>query len=63
MNLGKSAPGELDLTALTDAERWLLHRYNQTVGEVNRLLDAYELGEAARTIYGVPLERLLRLVY
>jgi valyl-tRNA synthetase len=51
MNLGKSAPTELDLTALTDAERWLLHRYNQTVGEVNRLLDAYELGEAARTIY------------
>ena len=51
MNLGKSAPTELDLTALTDAERWLQHRYNQTVGEVNRLLDAYELGEAARTIY------------
>ncbi|HZK23831.1 MAG TPA: valine--tRNA ligase [Oscillospiraceae bacterium] len=51
MNLGDTTAAELELDSLTDADRWLLHRYNQTVREVNRLMDTYELGEAARTIY------------
>ena len=52
MNLDDFTAEEVNLfEGLTDADRWILHRYNQTVQEVNRLMDAYELGEAARTIY------------
>ncbi|MCW3491376.1 valine--tRNA ligase [Dethiobacter alkaliphilus] len=52
MNLDDFTVDQVDLSSgLTDADRWILHRYNKTVREVNRLMDAYELGEAARTIY------------
>ncbi len=34
---------------LTD--RWIMHRFNQTVGDVDRLLSEYQYGEAARAIY------------
>ncbi|MHB1127731.1 MAG: valine--tRNA ligase [Bacillota bacterium] len=37
--------------SLTLADKWILSRYNQTVGDVTRCLDSFELGEAARTIY------------
>ncbi len=33
------------------ADRWILHRFNETVGEVTCQLERYELGEAARIIY------------
>jgi len=33
------------------ADKWILSRYNGTVGEVTRLLDQYDLGEAARVLY------------
>ncbi len=36
---------------LTRADRWILHRYNETVRRVNDLLERYELGEAARLVY------------
>ncbi|NLC51620.1 MAG: valine--tRNA ligase [Firmicutes bacterium] len=36
---------------LSRADRWILHRLNETVAEVGRQLDKYELGEAARCIY------------
>ncbi len=32
-------------------DRWILHRFNETVREATRLLEEYELGEAARIIY------------
>jgi valyl-tRNA synthetase len=51
MNLGDYDGAEADLSALSDADAWILHRYNETVREVNRLMDLYELGEAARVIY------------
>lgn len=40
------APGEYTL-----ADKWILHRLNQTAADVTRLLEKYELGEAARTVY------------
>jgi valyl-tRNA synthetase len=40
-----------DPAALTLADRWILSRFNWTAGEVNRNLEAYELGEAARVLY------------
>ncbi|NLW44454.1 MAG: valine--tRNA ligase [Syntrophomonadaceae bacterium] len=33
------------------ADRWILHRLSVTNREVTRLLEQYELGEAARTLY------------
>lgn len=36
---------------LNRGDRWILHRFNETVKKVDELLDAYELGEAARVIY------------
>lgn len=52
MNLGEYTVSQADVDGhLSDADRWILHRYNETVREVNRLMDAYELGEAARTVY------------
>lgn len=52
MNLGDITADEVKITgSLSDADRWILHRYNQTVREINELMDRYELGEAARTLY------------
>lgn len=39
-------PGELAL-----ADRWIISRYQTTIVEVTRFLEAYELGEAARVLY------------
>ncbi|MFO7951973.1 MAG: valine--tRNA ligase [Bacillota bacterium] len=36
---------------LNRVDRWILHRFNKTVHKTNELLDQYELGEAAKTIY------------
>jgi valyl-tRNA synthetase len=36
---------------LSAADRWILHRYNETVRRVDRLMDDFELGEAARLLY------------
>lgn len=35
----------------TLADRWILSRYNQTVADVTRNLERFELGEAARMVY------------
>jgi valyl-tRNA synthetase len=52
MNLGDFTVEQVDLSGeLSDADAWILHRYNQTVSEVNRLMDIYELGQAARAVY------------
>ncbi|NLN06715.1 MAG: valine--tRNA ligase [Firmicutes bacterium] len=52
MNLQGFTAADFSLAGeLTDADRWILHRYNETVREVDRLMEAYELGEAARCIY------------
>lgn len=36
---------------MTLADRWILSRYNYTIGEVTRLLESYEIGEASRLVY------------
>ena len=44
--------GPMTLDSGTDtADRWILSRYHRLAGEVQRLLDAYRLGEAGRQIY------------
>ncbi|HQD05604.1 MAG TPA: valine--tRNA ligase [Bacillota bacterium] len=36
---------------LNRADRWILHRFNETVAAVTEQLEQYELGEAARHVY------------
>lgn len=50
MNLADYEPGAGECE-YSLADRWILSRYNQTIKEVTSLLDRYELGEAARTLY------------
>ncbi len=49
--VGPEAANQFDPGALTLADRWILSRFNHTAGEVERNLEAYELGEAARVLY------------
>lgn len=52
MNLDRLTAAQVSITTnLSDDDRWILHRYNETVSQVNRLMNQYELGEAARAIY------------
>lgn len=52
MNLGDFKYEEIDLSGqLGTADRWILHRLNETVREVTRLIDAYEFGETGRLLY------------
>lgn len=52
MNLeGFDAAHKLDENALTVADKWILSRYAQTVSEVTRNLERFEVGEAARLLY------------
>jgi valyl-tRNA synthetase len=44
-------PAEANKEVLKRTDRWILHRYNETVTRVNSLLEEYELGEAARLVY------------
>ncbi|MCR8655697.1 valine--tRNA ligase [Paenibacillus endoradicis] len=36
---------------LGTADRWILHRLNETVRDVTRLIDSYEFGETGRVLY------------
>ncbi|MTV48064.1 valine--tRNA ligase [Heliobacillus mobilis] len=36
---------------LTLADRWILSRYNRLIGDVNKALETYDIGEGARAIY------------
>lgn len=60
MNLSAAETGEPETHPLDPqnlppginrADRWILHRFNETVREATSLLETYELGEAARVIY------------
>jgi len=52
MNLGDFTLIDLSLGGgLGTADRWILHRLNETAREVTRLLDKYEFGEAGRLLY------------
>ncbi len=52
MNLGDFSADDIDLTVPLDtAEQWILHRLNETVVDVTRLIDVYEFGEVGRLLY------------
>jgi valyl-tRNA synthetase len=47
-DLPEGDPWEWDLTP---PDRWILSRHNRLIGEVNRLMEGYQFGEAGRLIY------------
>jgi valyl-tRNA synthetase len=52
MNLTGFTVQDIDLSGeLGTAERWILHRLNETVRDVTRLMDSYEFGETGRLLY------------
>lgn len=52
MNLEGFTAADIDIKSnLGTAERWILHRLNETVREVTRLVDSYEFGETGRILY------------
>ncbi|WP_159881147.1 valine--tRNA ligase [Paenibacillus puerhi] len=52
MNLSGFEYKDIDLSGkLGTADRWILHRLNETVRDVTRLMDAYEFGETGRLLY------------
>ncbi|SMG58106.1 valine--tRNA ligase [Paenibacillus aquistagni] len=52
MNLQGFTYADIDITGeLGTADRWILHRLNETTRDVTRMLDAYEFGETGRLLY------------
>ncbi|MFD2670495.1 valine--tRNA ligase [Marinicrinis sediminis] len=52
MNLQDFKASDIDLSGnLETADRWILHRLNETVKDVTRLMDQYEFGEVGRLLY------------
>jgi len=52
MNLEGVEAADVDITvSLSTADRWILHRLNETVRDVTRLIDSYEFGETGRLLY------------
>lgn len=52
MNLEGFTAADIDIKSnLGTAERWILHRLNETVREATRLIDNYEFGETGRILY------------
>lgn len=52
MNLEGVTAADIDLSGeLGTADRWILHRLNETVRDVTRLIDQYEFGETGRILY------------
>lgn len=52
MNLEGFTAADIDLGGeLRTADRWILHRLNETAADVTRLMDDYEFGETGRLLY------------
>ena len=51
MNLSDGMPDTQNVKPGTLADRWILSRLQQAIGEVTRHLDAYDLGAATRAAY------------
>jgi valyl-tRNA synthetase len=52
-NLGRAAEGgqsTWNLSAHSQVDKWIISRSNRLIGDVNRLMDGYQFGEAARQI-------------
>ncbi|MDQ0061275.1 valine--tRNA ligase [Paenibacillus harenae] len=51
MNLEGFTAADIDITVnLGTSDRWILHRLNETVRDVTRLIDSYEFGETGRLL-------------
>ena len=52
MNIGDMKAEDVSLEGnLGAAERWILHRLNETARDVTRLMDQYDFGETGRLLY------------
>lgn len=52
MNLEGFKVEDIDISGeLGTADRWILHRLNETSRDITRLIDAYEFGETGRLLY------------
>jgi len=51
MNLEGMEDSEIDMKNLTVADKWILHKYNETVLEVDKNLQSYRFGETAQILY------------
>lgn len=52
MNLEGFQVSDIDLSgSLSTADRWILHRFNETARDVTRLMETYEFGETGRLLY------------
>ncbi len=52
MNLEGFRHEDIDLSGeLSTADRWILHRLNETAATVTRLMEQYEYGESGRALY------------
>ncbi len=51
MNLNGGAPAPPDALALSDVDRWILHRLNETVRATRAALDQYRFNDAAGGVY------------
>ncbi len=53
MNLEGFTPGDVELASLplTNADRWILHRFNETARDVAEALVAYRFNDAASALY------------
>jgi valyl-tRNA synthetase len=52
MNLDGFTASDIDLTGkLGTVDQWILHRLNETVRDVTRLMDQYDFGEVGRLLY------------
>lgn len=52
MNLEGFTYDDIDIRGeLSTADRWILHRLNETSRDITRLIDAYEFGETGRLLY------------
>ncbi|CAM4194856.1 valyl-tRNA synthetase [Paenibacillus endophyticus] len=52
MNLEGVEAADIDIkVSLGTADRWILHRLNETVRDVTRLIESYEFGETGRILY------------
>lgn len=51
MNLGDERAGDIDVSRLDVADKWILHRLNEVIGEVTANIDGFELGLAAQKVY------------
>ncbi|MCM3001972.1 valine--tRNA ligase [Paenibacillus cellulositrophicus] len=52
MNLEGFTYEDIDISGeLSTADRWILHRLNETSRDITRLIDAYEFGETGRLLY------------